>query len=78
MPIKPTEMERIILADGWIFKNQTGSHRHYIHPSKPGKVTIPFHKGKELNKITENSIRKQAGIIRRYTHHVINISGMFF
>ncbi len=50
MPIKPTEMERIILADGWIFKNQTGSHRHYIHPSKPGKVTIPFHKGKELNK----------------------------
>ena len=23
MPIKPTEMERIILADGWIFKNQT-------------------------------------------------------
>ena len=57
MPIKPTEMERIILADGWIFKNQTRSHR-----SKPGKVTIPFHKGKELNKITENSIRKQAGI----------------
>ena len=62
MPIKPTEMERIILDDGWTFKNQTGSHRHYIHPSKPGKVTIPFHKGKELNKITENSIRKQAGI----------------
>ena len=60
MPIKPTEMERIILADGWIFKNQTGSHRHYIHPSKPGKVTIPFHKGKELNKITENSIRKES------------------
>ena len=30
--------------------------------SKPGKVTIPFHKGKELNKITENSIRKPAGI----------------
>ncbi|WP_456056343.1 type II toxin-antitoxin system HicA family toxin [Agathobacter sp.] len=25
-------------------------------------ITIPFHKGKELNKITENSIRKQAGI----------------
>ena len=67
MPIKPTEMERIILADGWIFKNQTGSHRHYIHPSKPGKVTIPFHKA------SGNQI-----IIRRYTHHVINISGMFF
>ena len=24
--------------------------------------TIPFHQGKELNKKTENSIRKQAGL----------------
>ena len=62
MPLKPKEMEKIILADGWILKNQEGSHRHYIHPVKPGKVTIPFHKGKELNKITEKSIRKQPGL----------------
>jgi predicted RNA binding protein YcfA (HicA-like mRNA interferase family) len=46
----------------WIFKNQEGSHRNYVHPIKPGKVTIPFHQGKELNKKTENSIRKQAGL----------------
>lgn len=44
-------MERLILADGWIFKSQTGSHRHYIHPAKPGKVTIPFH-SKELPEST--------------------------
>ncbi len=25
MPIKPREMEKIILADGWIFKNQVGA-----------------------------------------------------
>lgn len=62
MPMKPREMERIILADGWVFKEQQGSHRQYTHPIKPGKVTIPFHKGKELNKRTENSIRRQAGI----------------
>ena len=59
MPKKPVEMERLILADGWVFKSQTGSHRHYIHPTKPGKVTIPFH-SKELPKGTENSILKQA------------------
>ncbi|MEF2806136.1 MAG: type II toxin-antitoxin system HicA family toxin [Massilistercora timonensis] len=47
--------------DGWVFKTQTGSHRHYIHPSKPGKVTIPFH-SKDLPKGTENSILKQAGL----------------
>lgn len=40
MPLKPREMEKLILADGWIFKSQEGSHRHYIHPERPGKVTI--------------------------------------
>lgn len=61
MPIKPLTMEKLILADGWIYKQQTGSHRHYYHPKKPGKVTIPFH-NKELKKGTENSIKKQAGL----------------
>lgn len=61
MPIKPKDMEKIVLADGWIFKSQEGSHRHYVHPVKPGKVTIPFH-GKDLKKGVENSILKQAGL----------------
>ncbi len=61
MPIKAKEMERIILSDGWIFKSQTGSHKHYVHPSKSGKVTIPFH-CKDLTKKTEQSIFKQAGL----------------
>ena len=61
MPKKPKEMERIILADGWIYKNQVGSHRHYTHPTKPGKVTIPFH-NKDLTKKTENLIKHQAGL----------------
>lgn len=43
MPLKPREMEKLILADGWIFKSQEGSHRNYVHPIKSGKVTIPFH-----------------------------------
>ena len=61
MPMKPREMEKLILADGWMFKNQEGSHKNYIHPTKPGKVTIPFHT-KDLPKGTENSIKKQAGL----------------
>ncbi|WP_365936206.1 type II toxin-antitoxin system HicA family toxin [uncultured Traorella sp.] len=35
-------MEKIILADGWVFKNQVGSHRHYIHPSKKRKSYHSF------------------------------------
>ena len=58
MPKKPKELEAEILAKGWVFKNQTGSHRHYIHPDRPGKVTIP-----DLPIGTEKSIRKQAGLI---------------
>lgn len=61
MPIKPKDMERIIFIDGWIFKSQVGSHRHYVHPVKSGKVTIPFH-NKDLTKKTEQSILKQAGL----------------
>jgi predicted RNA binding protein YcfA (HicA-like mRNA interferase family) len=49
MPMKPKEMEKLILADGWIYKNQVGSHRHYTHPTKSGKVTTPFH-NKDLPK----------------------------
>ena len=61
MPKKPIDMEKILLADGWTLKNQAGSHRHYVHPTKPGKVTIPFH-CRDLPKGTEHSILKQAGI----------------
>ena len=61
MPIKPREMEKRILADGRVFKNQEGSHKNYIHLTKPGKVTIPFH-SKDLPKGTENNILRQAGL----------------
>ena len=61
MPIKPKELEKLILADGWVFKSQEGSHKNYIHPVKAGKVTIQSH-NKDLPKGTENSIRRQAGL----------------
>lgn len=43
MPMSSKDMEKLILADGWVFKRQVGSHRQYVHPTKSGKVTIPFH-----------------------------------
>ena len=61
MPMKPKEMERMILADGWMFKRQVGSQRQYIHPKKEGKVTIPFH-CRDIPKGTENSILRQVGL----------------
>ena len=59
--MRPKEAESIILKDGWLYKSAKGSHRHYNHPIKPGKVTIPFHSG-DLDPRTLKSIMKQAGI----------------
>lgn len=62
MPKTARELERIIMEDGWVFKNQRGSHRHYVHPLKTGKVTIPFHGKGEITIGTAKQILKQAGI----------------
>ncbi|WP_312383619.1 type II toxin-antitoxin system HicA family toxin [Atlantibacter subterraneus] len=51
----------LIKADGWIAVRVHGSHHHFIHPTKPGLVTIP-HPKKDLPTGTVKSIRKQAGI----------------
>lgn len=59
--MKFREIEKIILADGWHFKNAKGSHFFYVHPQKPGKVTIPNHHG-DLDFRTVKSILKQAGL----------------
>jgi predicted RNA binding protein YcfA (HicA-like mRNA interferase family) len=55
------EVEKIILDDGWFKVSSRGSHNHYKHKSKPGKVTIPNHPG-EIDKPIVNSIFKQAGL----------------
>ena len=63
MELTPKELERIILADGWKFKNAKGDHFHYIQPTKPGKVTIPMSKNKsDLHPKTYKLILKQAGL----------------
>lgn len=55
------EKEKIILEDGWQFKKAKGSHYSYIHPTKPGKVTIPNPPGDIAPQIVKQ-IFKQAGL----------------
>jgi predicted RNA binding protein YcfA (HicA-like mRNA interferase family) len=55
------EIEKIILADGWRLKKTKGSHYQYTHPTKPGKVTIPNHRG-DIAPIIVKQIFKQAGL----------------
>ena len=59
----PREAEQLIEKDGWVRVSIEGSHHHYKHPRKPGKVTIPFHtRPKDLSRKTLSSILKQAGL----------------
>ncbi|MDR1665401.1 MAG: type II toxin-antitoxin system HicA family toxin [Clostridiales bacterium] len=55
------EADKMVRDDGWRLNGIEGSHYHYKHETKPGKVTIPYHKG-DLPKRVVNSIRKQAAL----------------
>jgi predicted RNA binding protein YcfA (HicA-like mRNA interferase family) len=59
--VKFQEIERILLKDGWRLKAANGSHHQYVHSTKRGKVTIPYHSG-DLHPKTINAILKQAGL----------------
>ncbi len=61
--MKFRELEKIIINDGWIYKDTVGSHYQYIHPLKKGKVTILHHSG-DIPVIVERSVLKQAQIIK--------------
>jgi predicted RNA binding protein YcfA (HicA-like mRNA interferase family) len=41
---------------------QKGSHRHFKHPTKPGKVTLPGKPSDDLPEGTYRSILRQAGL----------------
>lgn len=55
------DLDKILKSNGWELKDVKGSHCQYTHPSKPGKVTVPNHKG-DIPKGTVNSIFRQAGL----------------
>jgi len=62
MTMKIRDILKLIESDGWLLRNQEGSHRQFVHPSKPGKVTIAGHPSADVDPKTKASILKQAGI----------------
>jgi predicted RNA binding protein YcfA (HicA-like mRNA interferase family) len=61
--VKVRDVLKLLARDGWVLKNQEGSHRQYTHPLKRGKVTIAGHTSEELDPKTKKSILKQAGLL---------------
>jgi predicted RNA binding protein YcfA (HicA-like mRNA interferase family) len=60
--MKVREVIRRLEKDGWVKIGQKGSHRHFKHPIKPGKVTVPGKASDDLPEGTYRSILRQAGL----------------
>jgi predicted RNA binding protein YcfA (HicA-like mRNA interferase family) len=57
-----SEIVRMLEQNGWKRVGVTGSHYHFKHPVKRGKVTVPFHGKKvEFSGFILKSILKQGG-----------------
>ena len=60
--MKSRDLIRVIEKDGWYEVSVVGSHHHFKHLNKTGKITIP-HPRKDLPKGTVQIILKRAGLI---------------
>ena len=59
--MKSREIIKMLEEDGWYWTKTVGSHHHFKHPSKSGKVTVK-HPQKDVPPKTLGCIMKQAGL----------------
>jgi predicted RNA binding protein YcfA (HicA-like mRNA interferase family) len=52
---------KLLQADGWRLQRTRGSHHQFVHPTRPGMITVP-HPRKDLGKGLVQAIRKRAGL----------------
>lgn len=63
--VKVREVIRRLENDGWYHVGTRGSHRHYKHRTKPGRVTVSGHLRDEMAPGTLASVFRQAQILRK-------------
>lgn len=56
------DLIRLIENDGWCRVRMRGSHRQYVHPQKPGVLTIRRQPADELSPGAVHSVHVQAGV----------------
>jgi predicted RNA binding protein YcfA (HicA-like mRNA interferase family) len=60
--IKVRKILKALRDDGWTLKHQVGSHAQYVHPTKPGKVTINGTGNDDVYGDLLKSIEEQSGL----------------
>ncbi len=57
--MKSSDIIKKLEKDGWVLKNVRGSHHQFVHPKKPGRVTVR-HPAKDIPLGTRRNIYRQA------------------
>lgn len=70
--LKPREVVRALERGGFYIAETTGSHVHLKHPSKPGRITVPYHTRFDLPKHIVKSIVRQAGLSNQEFFQLLN------
>ncbi|RZM23472.1 MAG: type II toxin-antitoxin system HicA family toxin [Sphingomonas sp.] len=59
--MRSAEVVKRLRKAGWVDIRQSGSHKQFRHPTRPGTVTVPHPKA-EMAIGTLKSIEKQSGV----------------
>ena len=60
--LKPREVVRALPKAGFQLHETSGSHVHLKHPTRSGRITVPYHERFDLPKHIVKSIVRQAGL----------------
>ena len=59
--LKAAEVIRMLERGGYYVDHTTGSHYIMRHPQRPGRITVPYHGGRDIKRGVLRSIIKQSG-----------------
>ncbi len=60
--LRPREVIRGLEKGGFYIHETSGSHVQLKHPTKPGRITVPYHTRFDLPKHIVKTIIRQAGL----------------
>ena len=59
--MKSKDLIELLLQEGWVLRGVKGSHHVFIHPHKPGHISVP-HPKKDLGLGLLRKLQKLAGL----------------
>jgi predicted RNA binding protein YcfA (HicA-like mRNA interferase family) len=60
--MKVRELIRLLEGNGWRLRRARGSHRQFVHPDRPGVVTVSGNLGRDVPPGTLSAVLKAAGL----------------